>query len=118
MLIQFEAGASILEWRMSLTANRRSPEHALSASRFTLRKSPLRVKRVTLIVGRSLPVFPEKRTISEAVGTSHSCQKRAFSTTAFIECRPRVRSLEGCFMDTLRQIGTASSSNNRRNRRR
>ena len=31
---------------------------------------------------------------------------------------PRVRPLEGCFMDTLRQIGTISSLNSRRNRRR
>ena len=32
--------------------------------------------RVTLTVGRLLPVYPDKQTISEPVGTSHLCQKR------------------------------------------
>jgi hypothetical protein len=37
----------------------------------------LRVIRVILIVRRSLPVYPDKQTISEPVGTSHLCQQRS-----------------------------------------
>jgi hypothetical protein len=34
------------------------------------------VNRVTLTVGRLLPVYPDKQTISQPVGTSHLCQER------------------------------------------
>jgi hypothetical protein len=34
------------------------------------------VIRVILTVRRSLPVYPDKQTISEPVGTSHLCHKR------------------------------------------
>ena len=36
-------------------------------------RGPLRVKRVTLTVRRSLPVFSNKRTYSEFVGMSQTC---------------------------------------------
>jgi hypothetical protein len=35
---------------------------------------PLRVNRVTLTARRSLPVFPDKRTLSVFLGTSQTCQ--------------------------------------------
>jgi len=34
------------------------------------------VNRVILTVRRSLPVDPDKQTISEPIGTSHLCQNR------------------------------------------
>jgi hypothetical protein len=40
---------------------------------------PLWVIRVILTVRRSLPVYPDKQTISEPVGTSHLCQFQTFS---------------------------------------
>src|SRR5712691_2059576 len=36
--------------------------------------------RAILTVRRSLPVYPQKQTISEPVGTSHSCQERTYPT--------------------------------------
>jgi hypothetical protein len=36
------------------------------------------VRRVILTVRRSIPVYPDKRTIQEPVGTSHLCHKRTF----------------------------------------
>jgi hypothetical protein len=38
--------------------------------------SPRRVKRIILTVRQSLPVFPDKRTISEPVGMSQTCHNR------------------------------------------
>jgi hypothetical protein len=42
---------------------------------------PHGVIRVILTVRRSLPVYPDKRTISEPVGTSHLCQMRISGTS-------------------------------------
>jgi hypothetical protein len=39
---------------------------------------PLWVNRVMLTVRRSRPVYPDKQTISEPVGTSHLGQKATF----------------------------------------
>ena len=44
--------------------------------RLRLRKGLLRVNRVTLAVGRLLPVFPRKRTSLNAIGMSETCQQR------------------------------------------
>ena len=35
---------------------------------------PVRVNRVSLTIGRSLPVYPDKRTFSAPVGMSQRCQ--------------------------------------------
>src|SRR6266851_6978746 len=50
----------------------RASGSAVEPSHFVAR--PLRVIRVILTVRRSLPVYPDKQTISEPVGTSHLCQ--------------------------------------------
>jgi hypothetical protein len=37
-------------------------------------KSPVWVRRVGFVMSALGPVYPDKQTISEAVGTSHLCQ--------------------------------------------
>ena len=46
---------------------------------------PVRVKRVILTVRKSLPVFPDKRTISGPIGMSQMCQEATFVADLFGE---------------------------------
>src|SRR3981189_1235393 len=54
--------------------------------------SPLRVKRVVLITDLSLPIYPDKRTFSEAVGMSQRCHIRTHARSkAYCTRSPRRR---------------------------
>jgi hypothetical protein len=76
----------------------------------------MRVKRVTLTVRRSLPVFPNKRTFSELVGMSQTCQQATYRHEKCLcgcgasshRARPRGRSMNAarCVLNlTFRGVG-------------
>jgi len=52
------------------------PQYFATAAVHRKGRLPVWVLRVTLTVRRSLPVFPDKQTFSESVGTSQRCQYR------------------------------------------
>jgi hypothetical protein len=71
----------------------------------------MRVNRVTLVVGRSLPVYPDQRTSSAPVGMSQTCQdttwpgfctiffapKKLFPISGFQYTHGNALSVEGSF---------------------
>ena len=75
------------------------------------RKCPFRVTRDTLTARRSLPVFPDKRTISVSVGMSHGCQSlpkwvvRVTSAYATMAAVLRIRARSGTRSDHIASIG-------------